>query len=155
MNYLLTEAECNAALTRIISEFGDGRVGADRYIFAAITRLSPGFSECRLTTSELISKLSHYANVLIVFDPDTRNTPFRLHLLHTLGMDEDILGLKLATSELPKLLASCDCDFYILDLEGALLSVASHEDELLKGQRVLWSPVPIANSQLNSSESKK
>lgn len=137
----LNSEECNAALVRIVSEFGDGHVKEGGYVFDAITRLPPGFVGKKLTASELISTLKRHVNILIVFDPNPRNTPFRLNLLHALGIDEDIAGIKIAAEDLPIVLANYDCDFYVLAPEGALLSVASHEDEIRENERVMWCPI--------------
>ena len=136
--------ECNTALIRIVSEFGDGYVKKGHYIFDAITRLPPGFVEKKLLTNELISRLKGYVNLHAVFDPNPRNTPFRLQLLQVLGVSEDILGVKIATEDIRKMLVSYDCDFYVLAPDGTLLSVASHEDEIVNNERVMWCPIAVA-----------
>jgi hypothetical protein len=137
----MSDTECKAAIAGIVSAFGDGRVKEGHYVFDAITRLPPGLVEKKLTTHELISTLKHYAQVLVVFDPNPRNTPFRLHLLHDLGIDEDVAGVKVAPEDLPRLLASSDCDSYVLAPDGSLLSVATHEDEIQGNERIMWCPV--------------
>jgi len=138
---VLSDADCKAAIARIVSEFGDGHVKEGRPIFDAITRLPPGLAEKRLSVRQLLSSLERYVEVLVVFDPDPQNTPYRLHLLHSLGIDDDIAGLKMAPKDLPPLLASTDCDFYVTTRDGRLLAVASHEDEFRGRERLLWCPV--------------
>lgn len=136
----LTNEICKASITRIVSEFGSGHLKEDQYVFDAITRLPYGVVETKLTISELVSETKCYAEVLVIFDPNPQNDPFRLHLSHALGFHENVAGMRLAPVDLPCLLTSIDCDFCVVSPEGRLLPVASHEDELRENERLMWCP---------------
>ena len=138
---ILSDAECKAALGRIVSEFGDGHIKEGQYVFDVITRLPAGFAEKRLTINELISSLKSQTMLLVIFDPHSANNASRLHLLHSLGIDEDVPGVKVARENLARFFADNDCDFYVTAIDGALLAAASHEDEFRGKDRVVWCPV--------------
>jgi hypothetical protein len=139
----LSTAECKEFISKIVSEFGNGRTKVGQPIFDAITRVPFGFTEKRLSTRELMSRLERYADVLLLFDPNPQNTPYRLELLHSVGFSEDLPGLKVATVDLPRFFDHKDCDFYVLGPGGPLIAVASHEDEIRGNERIMWCPVPL------------
>jgi hypothetical protein len=140
---VLSKKECQAAILKIISDFGDGRLKEGHYIFDGITRLPPGYLEKRVTVGQLISELKHGSVLLVVFDPHSNNNASRLHLLHSLGFDDDLDGLEVERGDLPRLFENNDCDFYVIVPNGPLLAVASHEDEIRGNERIIWCPIPV------------
>ncbi len=90
--------------------------------------------------------MNRYATVLLIFDPNPGNHTSRLRMLHSVGIDENVGGVKIDPGDLPRFLAGTDCDFYVVAASGTLLAVASHEDEIQGSERVMWCPVPLAGA---------
>jgi len=139
----LNRTEYERAIMKILSDFGDGTLKAGQYVLDSITRIPDGFSHIRLKVAEFLLRLEELGEVLVIFDQHPSNAASRLQLLRIFGIDEDIPALRVSNSDLAPFLINGDCDLYIVDNNGRLLAVASHEDETFGNERRIWCPIPL------------
>ena len=53
----LNRTEYERAITKILSDFGDGQLKSGQYVLDSITRIPDGFSQIRLKVAEFLLRL--------------------------------------------------------------------------------------------------
>jgi hypothetical protein len=136
------QQSCEAALSNILSVFGTGDYRRDGYVFDGITRLPIGMKAVRMPSGQLLDALRDETSLWVVFDPNVKNRASVITLLRHLDVPEYAPGLAIEGAELSRIFDPqfIECDFYITTPLGKLLGVASHEDEVRNGERIIWCP---------------
>ena len=133
---ILGETNIGACVQRIISDFGDGQVRTDKYIFEQITHLPPGGSCCRLKAGDAIGYIGD-AGAIVVLDPHPNNRRFAIEVAEHLGSPDD-LCFHLSRQQVERVLRFDQCDMYVIGVERDVLIVGCHEDRSIEDEREVW-----------------
>jgi len=137
--YILQPTECLRILQKIVSEFGEGDLIYNEYVFDLITRLPAGFSETKISSNKIQFSFARHPDICIIFDP--KNRIYTNQLLRDRCIDEDAQGLKIVLDDLSQFISAPDCDLYITSMDGQLLGACSHEDVWIGSERLIWCPI--------------
>lgn len=126
--------------TKIVREFGDGVLRGDRPLFDQIG-LPEGWSERRVSPTELVSIVRQRNSVIVLFDRNPDNYRLTIECLQKLNLPL-VPCAEVDADELGSLLTCQWVDMYVTTEDGRLLAAPCHEDPEVNGVRQIWMPIP-------------
>jgi len=122
---------------RIAAEFGTEPHDPRKYLFDQITRIPEALVDVRLPLSRFLDRLEHIPRLFLFFDRHPNNAKLVARLLASLGLPRE-LGFEAGAADLRQFLSDDQCDMYVTTTDGQLLAVGCHEDDVVQGERVIW-----------------
>jgi hypothetical protein len=142
----ITESRRKEISNAIVREFGNGELVSGHYLFEQVTRLPAGFVVGRLKPSVAVARLrGRHDKCLVIFDPHLNNARFVSEVVQVFGLPV-VPGVVASLDEVEKLLSFDNCDMYVTNLDGRLLMIGCHENEVSDGEQFVW--VPLAGEDL-------
>lgn len=141
---LVEKDVANALTNKIVRNFGDSDYRKDRYIFDQITRLPDHYIARRVPVSTLLASLDQ-VELFVILDPHPNNASCVKCLSNQFGFENE-LAYKVSVDEARLFFSYEDCDMYLLNVRGDLIAVGCHEDSFERGERIVWTPIPIAET---------
>ena len=134
----LDDGEAQALIQRILDDFGGGHYTQEKYIFEQITTLPLDCTGVRMSAADAIDTISA-DTCIVILDPHRNNSAYAVEVRAALQANG--IAFHVSTDRLPAVLAYDQCDLCVVKLDGSLLFVGCHEDDVVNGERFVWVPV--------------